>query len=67
MKLEKYFAGTGQELFFQIFGENDLVKGVADNSISGLLWIFLPIILVLLERDSLKSIFIQGRLQGLCR
>ena len=55
----KMFRSAGREFFYQIFGENDLVKAVADNSISGLLWIFLPIILVFLERDTLKSIFIK--------
>jgi len=59
------FHSSGKELFFRIFGKNDLVKMVADNSISGLLWILLPIILVLLERDSLKSIFIKkGKKNG---
>lgn len=65
LSLYKMFHSAGREFFFQIFGENDLVKGVADNSISGLLWVFLPIILVLLERDSLKSIFIKkGKITG---
>jgi membrane protease YdiL (CAAX protease family) len=61
----KTFRSGGREFFYQIFGENDLVKGVADNSIGGLLWIFLPIILVLLERDSPRSIFIKkGKKKG---
>lgn len=59
------FHSSAKELLFQIFGENDLVKMVADNSISGLLWILLPLLLVLLERDSLKAIFIKkGKRDG---
>jgi len=59
------FHSSGKKLFFQVFGENDIVEMVADNSISGLLWIFLPIIFVFLERDAFKSIFIKkGKKNG---
>ena len=61
----KEFLAAAKEPFFLVFGRSDLVNEVANNSTGGLFWILLPIILVLIERDSLKDIFIsKGKLWG---
>jgi len=57
---------AGERLFFQIFGRNSLVEMVAANSMSGIIWwILLPIVVVIIEGDSLKDIFIKiGKRRG---
>lgn len=46
--------------------ESDLVSKIADNSVSGFLWIFLPILFVLPQGDSFKKIYIKsGKRNGL--
>lgn len=59
------FHSLGKELFFLVFGRSDIVNEVASNSMGGFFWILLPIILVLIERDPLKDIFInKGKALG---
>ena len=57
---------AGERIFYQIFGRNSLVEMVAANSMSGIIWwILLPIILVIIEGDRLKDIFIKvGKRRG---
>ncbi|UCG89116.1 MAG: CPBP family intramembrane metalloprotease [Gemmatimonadota bacterium] len=59
------FHSLGKEPFFLIFGRSDLVDEVASNSMGGFFWILLPVVLVFIERDSLKDIFLtRGKTVG---
>lgn len=61
----KSIASFGKKVFFSIFGMNEMVENVAQNSVFGLLWIILPIVLILLQKDSLKELFIKkGKKMG---
>ena len=65
LSLYKKFILLGKDVFYWIFKESDAVSHVADNSLSGLFWIFLPLVLVFLEKDSLKTIFLKkGKTAG---
>ena len=65
-RLINNFEQVGEKLFFLIFGRNNLVEMIAANSMSGIIWwILLPIILILIEGDSPKDIFIKkGKKKG---
>ena len=65
-RLVAHVERAGERLFFVIFGRNSLVEMVAANSMSGIIWwILLPIILILMEGDSPKDIFIKkGKKKG---
>lgn len=65
-RLVAHVERAGERLFFVIFGKNSLVEMVAANSMSGIIWwILLPIILILIEGNSPKDIFIKkGKKKG---
>ena len=65
-RLVAHVERAGERLFLGIFGKNSLVEMVAANSMSGIIWwILLPIILILMEGDSPKDIFIKtGKKKG---
>ena len=65
LSIYKKLLTLGKDIFYWAFGKNDAVSHVADNSMSGLFWILFPILLVVLERDSLKVIFLRkGKKEG---
>jgi membrane protease YdiL (CAAX protease family) len=55
----KSFASVGKKAFFSIFGTSEMVENVAQNSVFGLLWIILPIVLILSQKNSIKELFIK--------